>query len=77
MRQRNIAVVLLWRHTTLNRTRTIADGISDFKPGIEVMDSLTRASKMLCNVIYHCASLKHTNGLVDFQKRRGISVQRR
>ena len=40
------------------------DGTSDCKPGNEVMDSLARASNMLCNVIYHCASLKHTNGLV-------------
>ena len=70
MRQRNIAVVLLWRHTTLTRMRTIADGTSDYKPGIEVMDSLTRASKMLCNVIYHCANLKHTNGLVTLIYRK-------
>ena len=76
MRQHNIAVVLLWRHMTLTRTRTIADGTSDCKPGIEVMDSLTRASKMLCNVIYHCTSWSIPMAWLHWlSERHGISVQ--
>ena len=59
MCQHNKAVVLL----SHNVDQDVDDrGISDYKPGIEDMDSLTRASKMLCNVIYHWP------GYVDFQK---------